>query len=127
MPPGENQIEIQTEPVSGYNINNTSEAILAGNCEQHHRVDDDVPISAHHTHRESAPQAQDERNSIPIRGSSPYAAGPSHQAVSPVGDNLEPCGCVQSDVRVTLNQSSLPAVSRVHPQSTMNPCVCSQY
>lgn len=122
LPPGENQIEIQTEPVSGYNINNTSEAILAGNCEQHHRIDDDVPISAHHTHRESAPQAQDERNSIPIRGSSPYAAGPSHQAVSPVGDNLEPCGCVQSDVRVTLNQSSLPAVSRVHPQSTINPC-----
>lgn len=122
MPPGENQIEMQTELVSGHNINNTSEAILAGNCEQHHRVDDGVPVAAHHTRRESAPQAHDERNSIPIPGSSPHAAGPSHQAVSPAGENLEPCASVQSEVRVTHNQSFLPAVSRLHPQSTTNPC-----
>lgn len=115
---------MQTELVSGHNINNTSEAILAGNCEQHHRADDDVPVAAHHTHRES--QTHDERNPIPIPGSSPHAAGPSHQAVSSAGENLEPCASVQSDVRVTHSQSFLPAVSRVHPQSTTNPWVCSR-
>ncbi|XP_055833672.1 helicase protein MOM1-like isoform X2 [Solanum dulcamara] len=121
---GENQIGMQTELVSGHNINNTSEAILAGNCEQHHRVDDGVPIAAHHTHRES--QTHNERNPIPIPGSSPHAAGPSHQAVSSAGVNLEPCASVQSDVRVTHSQSFLPAVSRVHPQSTTNSCGSSK-
>ncbi|KAF3665811.1 putative lysM domain receptor-like kinase 4-like [Capsicum annuum] len=122
MPLGENQIGMQTELVSEHTINNTSEAILAGSCEQHHRVYDGVPVATHHTHRECAPQAHDERNSTPIPGSSPHATEPSRQVVSPAGGNPEPCTSVRSDVRVTNNQSSLPAVSRVHPQSTTNLC-----
>lgn len=119
MPLGENQIDMQPEIVSGHNINNTSEA-LAGSLERHHRVDDGVPVATHHTHRECSPEAHDERNSIPISGSSPHAAVSSHQAVSPAVENLEPCAAVQSDVRVTHGQSMLPAVSRVHLQSTTN-------
>ncbi|KAK4356365.1 hypothetical protein RND71_025336 [Anisodus tanguticus] len=103
MPLSENQIGIQTELVSGRTINNTSEAILPGSCEKQHTVGDG-------------------RNYIPIPGSSPLAAEPLHQAVSPAGENLEPCASVLSDIRVIRNQSVLPAVSRVHPQSTPDLC-----
>ncbi|CAN4119299.1 unnamed protein product [Withania somnifera] len=123
---GEKQIGMQTELVSGHTINNTSEAILAANSVQHHGVDDGVPIAAHHTHREFATLAPDERNTIPIPGSSPHVAEPSHQTVSPAVENLEPCASVLSDIRFTHNQSILPAVSRVHPQSTANLSVYSQ-
>ncbi|XP_019251916.1 PREDICTED: helicase protein MOM1-like isoform X2 [Nicotiana attenuata] len=117
----ENQIGIQTELVSGRTINNTSEAMLADSCEQHRTVGDGIPvatpIATHHTHRESASQTHVERNFIPIPGSSPHAAEPLHQAVSPAGKNLVPRASVVSDISVTCNQSILPAVSRVHPQS----------
>ncbi|CAN4120274.1 unnamed protein product [Withania somnifera] len=122
MPLGENQIGIQTELVSGHTIINTSEAILAGNHEQHHRVDDGVPVVVHHTHKERAPQAHDERNSIPFPGSYPYSAEPSHQAVSSAAETVEPRASVVSDIRATHNQSISPPVSRVHPQSTTNLC-----
>lgn len=112
-----NQIGIQTELISGRTINNTSEAMLADSCGQHRTVGADVPIATHHTHRESASQTHVERNFIPIPGSSPHAAEPLHQAVSPAGENLVPRASVVSDISVTCNQSILPAVSRVHPQS----------
>ncbi|XP_009629226.1 helicase protein MOM1-like isoform X2 [Nicotiana tomentosiformis] len=112
-----NQIGIQTELISGRTINNTSEAMLADSCEQHRTVGADVPIATHHTHRESASQTHVERNFIPIPGSSPHAAEPLHQAVSPAGENLVPRASVVSNISVTCNQSILPAVSRVHPQS----------
>ncbi|KAK4358729.1 hypothetical protein RND71_020958 [Anisodus tanguticus] len=106
MPLSENQIGIQTELISGRTVNNTFEAILAGSCEKQHTVGDG-------------------RNSIRIPGSSPLAAEPLHQAVSPAGETLEPCASVLSDIRVTHNQSVLPAVSRVHPQSTPDLCACA--
>lgn len=74
MPLSETQIGIQTELVSRRTINNTSEAILAGSCEQQHIVGDGVPVAPYPTHRECAPQSHDERNSIPIPGSFPHAA-----------------------------------------------------
>ncbi|XP_060169506.1 uncharacterized protein LOC132600393 isoform X2 [Lycium barbarum] len=112
MPLSENQIGTQTE------------AILAGSFEKQLTVGDGVPIATHHTHRECGPQTHDERNSIPISGSSP--AEPLHQAVSPAGENLEPCASVLADIRVTNNQSILPEVSRVHPQSIPDPRACSR-
>ncbi|XP_059291785.1 uncharacterized protein LOC132045248 isoform X3 [Lycium ferocissimum] len=112
MPLSENQIGTQTE------------AILAGSFEKQLTVGDGVPIATHHTHRECGPQTHDERNSIPISGSSP--AEPLHQAVSPAGENLEPCASVLADIRVTSNQPILPEVSRVHPQSISDPRACSR-
>ncbi|MCD9640797.1 hypothetical protein HAX54_026446 [Datura stramonium] len=105
MPLSETQIGIQTELVSRCTINNTSEAILAGSCEQQHTVGDGVPVGPHHTHRECAPQSHDERNSIPIPGSSPHAA----ECAS--SQNTEPV------FRVVDGSAELPsrAVSQLNP------------
>ncbi|PHT38832.1 hypothetical protein CQW23_22405 [Capsicum baccatum] len=60
-----------------------------------------------------------ERNSIPVPGS-PHATKPSRHVVSPAGGNPEPCTYIRSDVRVTINQSSLPARSAELPSQAIS-------